>query len=66
MLDWIPWGMGYLSGSLDNGYYKETWKTGETRTLTPVSGSTVINDQKKCFNKDGSETTCSTNFIHGW
>ena len=61
---WIPMGTnGYLSGSIDDGWYKTTWMTGETRTITPFLSGSVVLQQKRCFNKDGTEKVCSNKLL---
>jgi len=65
-MTWFIYGRGYLSGSLDSGYFKETWGTGETKSITPVSGSQLVRAEKKCYNKDGSEKTCMNTNVRGW
>jgi len=65
-MTWELYGRGFLSGSLESGYFKETWGTGETKSITPVSGSQLVRAEKKCYNVDGSEKTCSHLRVKGW
>ncbi len=64
---WVELGIGYLSGSLDDGWFKETWgHNGTTKTLTPVSASALKYDEKKCYDAEGNEKACTTLKVMGW
>ncbi len=66
-MTWVKYFNGYLSGSIESGYYKECWKNSEAaKSITPTSGSVLVFSEKKCYNKDGSEKTCSHLRVKGW